>query len=776
MRMLWRAQRRQFIHRPLGTLAVAAMLAIITAVFVFVQATAARLEAPLEDYFKTYHAEDFHVTLGPIDAHALTASQFNTLCHALGDIDACFGIDQSDKEAMNRLSLKFQALAQRDPSVYDTIYEPYLLPLIEQYDFLIERAMVTTVQDGERFFRFISVNNTVNIPHIIEGKAPENIGEIALLKPFAVANDLSIDDSFRIGNQTWRITGYFMAPNYILPVLERHYHIMDPTHQSLVLATETSIRNIPSTHTVIYQIIGDLQKLGDDFSVTETLTADLHHFGRSLHMIRSAIPRDYNVQMITPSFESTSALVFSNVYLITFTIMASGVMILVFNQSLNHQTNTINIMQSLGHTKKTIAQALAFPGIIIGLFSAFGFIVGALLSAHIFDLYTARYYMPESAFMIPPLTLFLGLLMVLLPYGLYYLLALKHLKHTKEPPKTPYGRAFKHAFVFTLIGWMMILAVSSQSLVEDFTETTLEGIHYENLVVLNGFTDTIPDHAEPFSAVQLQLTTINDSPLPSLNRIQGYGLPIDTTMKRLDHDAIESNKNLLNGVYVTRPLAEANGITQGDTITLSLGNVRQSFFVVGIHNDLIEHAVYMEHSMLNAMSGFEATMYNAYYTNNPITDQKDVSLTINPLAVAQSFQNLFRLSSIILYTLMGFAIVMALAMFIGIIANTMTEEQQTTALLKALGYYDYEIFKVFFKTTTLALIIAFLLGGLLAMISLTLILTYVSNYFGFVFIGRVDLSTMLGSFLLANVVAWLTMMVLVKKSAHTALHITLKKR
>lgn len=776
MRLLWRDQLRKFISRPLGTLAVATMFALITATFVFVQVTAARLEAPIEPYFESQNAENFHVSLGPIDARALTASQFSTLCQALGDIDACFGIDQSDAEAMNRISLQFQALAQRDPSVYDTIYEPYLLPLIEQYDFLIERGIFTTMQDGEHLFRFISINETVNKPVITEGTLPERMGEIAILEPFAKANDVTIGDTMRIGNRTWRITGYFMAPNYVLPILEKHQPIFDASTQSLVLTTEVSLRNIARPHTVVYHIKGDPSVLGDDFAVTETLSANLHHFGRSLSMIRTAIPRDYNIRMHTPSFEANSATVFSNVYLLSFSVMALGVAALVFQQTLLKQHHDINTIKALGHTKKHASLALAFPGIIIGKGIALGFLIGLMISAWFFDDYTARYFMPKSPMQVPIETIVFTLFMMVVPYVLFILISLRHLNKTIRPSASKTIRAAKNAFVFMLIGWVMILSVASRSLIDDFTETTLEGIHYENLVILNGYTDTPPEHVEPFSANQLSLRAINEERLPSDIRIQGYGLPLNTTLKRLNNDDIASNALLKEGVYVTRPLAEQKNLQVNDQLTLTLGAVQRDFTIVGIHNDLIEHAVYMDHESLNAMSGFDATMYNAYYTNAPVVETAETSLIANPNAIAESFRTLFRLSSIVLYALMGFATIIAMAMFAGVIINTMATEQQSMAMLKALGYKDYETYGVFFKTITIALSIAFILGGALAVLTLRFILNYLSNYFGFVFIGNVSITNLFISFGVALSIAFITMMAVIKMSAKTALATTLKNR
>ena len=78
--------------------------------------------------------------------------------------------------------------------------------------------IVRDLRCDERIIRTITLTDDINIPHIYDGRLPQNVGEALLLKRNAVAMELSIGDTLTLGESEVIITGLAASPEYIYMV------------------------------------------------------------------------------------------------------------------------------------------------------------------------------------------------------------------------------------------------------------------------------------------------------------------------------------------------------------------------------------------------------------------------------------------------------------------------------------------------------------------------------------------------------------------------------
>ncbi|TVP95462.1 MAG: ABC transporter permease [Acholeplasmatales bacterium] len=766
MVLLWIDQAKKLIKKPFYVVSLSLILFLVIFSFTLIRTLVDRLEAPVSDYYATQNVEDFSIVLGQIDFSLLTAEQRARVC-AIYPIALCASLNERDPRDVARLTETIQRSIHQYPEVYDVVFGPLIAQLSTDYDLAFEKSVGANVEADGSIYRFISINTEINRPLITDGRLPEGPNEAAIYAAYAKANHLEIGDELNVRNQTLTITGFFFSPEHTSPMIRANELNFDPKTQTLVLVEEAVIYAFRVPFTVKYVGRGDFTTLYDRFDVADILTADLRAFGKNMQMVQAVVPAAFNLRITAITTETQTAAAFASVFLGVFSVFSVTVLMVFVKRHLDQQTRDMSILNAQGYTVHERALALTLIGFLLALIAVSAFGLGLWFANRLFLSYAVRYQLPQSHFFIPvDVRRYAGILpLVLLPMMTYmYARMLFRSSHKQLSRfKIHVQLLTRHAMqgvLFLLVSVLLVFGLSSRAIIDDFKATTMQGNHYENVVFLSRFTTQKRSGAEPFSSGIVTVTAHRGTNLSTSLRIQGYGLDESITLKRLIDDTAESNALLKEGAIITRQAAALHGFSVGDTLTLRVGPRTHQTVIVGLNDNLIEAAVFLDQATFNRLYGLSNQYFNAYYTLQENVRDSDAFRILNYRAIAEEIDVLFNLSATIATVMMTLAIGLSLLLFVFMMQQALDAQKQVFLTLRALGYTAAETYRIFFLKSLLTLGVAFAAAIWFSAQLQRVVLSLLQDTLGFVFIIEArPLSTVLAGVIVFALVLLTTLFI-----------------
>lgn len=777
-------QVKKLVKHPFELIVMMLLVFFIVGSFMVIHPLSSRLKAPVDRYLETQNVEDFHITMGMIDFNHLTGAQRLDVYQTMNLYSRFPALDESNPQEMNAINLVIQEEIFSYPDLVNRIYDAMIIPVAED-NFVYEKSFRVRIEDERFLYRFISVNESINRPYLTEGTLP-NDGEIVLLEPFGKSRDLSIGDTWEIKGTPYTISGFFYAPQYILPALEASSMNYDERHHAIVLATDEDILRLGIPFRVDYQAVGDFKTLSDDFDVYDILQTDFQTYGRNMRLVETVVPRDFNYRIHSIIFEAdfTETFVFS--FLGVFMGLSAFVLVLFIKQYIDRQKADITLLKQLGYSHNMIASAflvLAFSLILVVTFATF---VGLLVGNHIFSVYTAKYVMPKAPFTFPLASLFYGwlLLSILIPviiylytrYRLYRLTVYTVITKWKMVYHTLKTRAVEW-LIFFVIGTLLLTSLFARTLIDDFIDETLKGKYFEEMVYLYQFEDTaLKNTEEPFIHYSVQVLEINNHQFNDATYVQGYGLSPTTTLLALKDDNIAHNRLLNDGVFISENMAYAYDINSGDTIILGVGYVTETFTVIGIADEWTERAVYIDYTQFVSMIGFDNTdLYNGFFTQETDTDQTYNYRTLNYKQMVDEIEQVFAISNQLVGYFVILSIFLGMMMLYFYIRQSLLDILPVLLTLKALGYNTRETYLMFFKQMFGFLFIAFIFSIVSSIWLIEHILAMIHTRFGLIFPFALSYGIIIMCFMAMGVILVISTYTIHKTFSHISLSQVLKK-
>ncbi|MFU8786383.1 MAG: ABC transporter permease, partial [Candidatus Izemoplasmataceae bacterium] len=337
-----------------------------------------------------------------------------------------------------------------------------------------------------------------------------------------------------------------------------------------------------------------------------------------------------------------------------------------------------------------------------------------------------------------------------------------------------YRRGLVSLVMFTIVSSLFLLSLFTRNMITDFKDTTLEGNDYTHRVVLSRFTNTIRPESEPFTTTTTKMVAINNQLLDETFTVSAYGISQEVTLKKLVDNDLAKNVLLLDGFVITQHAAMKYDLNIGDTVSLRFGSLVYTQEIVGINNDLIESAIYINQADLNARLGFPAEYFNGYYTMNETISDPQAIRIVNYEDVAKELETLFTLSNQVTFLLMSLALVVSLLMFYFLTLNRLLNEVPTYLTLKALGYYDKELYVRYFYKTWVGLLIAFILSYFIVSAALLFMRNYLYTALGFAFNLSVYFPVTVLSFIVVSTLILAVTMMVYKRLSSIDLSTVLK--
>lgn len=245
---------------------------------------------------------------------------------------------------------------------------------------------------------------------------------------------------------------------------------------------------------------------------------------------------------------------------------------------------------------------------------------------------------------------------------------------------------------------IMILGMAFPALLTHYQESISDSIISNYQYVLK--TEVETEGAEKYSAASL--ATI-EGRLKS-ESVSLFGISTESEYLSLD---LEDDK-----VYISSSLSEKFGVSEGESITLKeeYGDKEYSFDVAGIYDYSAGIAVFMSQEFFNETFGYDEGYFNGYLSDEKIEDIDE--MFIATVITEDDINKMSRQLNASLGGVFDIFFWFGLVMFVLIIyllsKLVIEKNAQSISMTKILGYSNKEISKLYVMSTSLVVIISFI--------------------------------------------------------------------
>jgi ABC-type lipoprotein release transport system permease subunit len=707
--------------------------------------------------------------MGEVDINVLSGRALWELCQELDlAYDCGIAISLDTQVAYNNLNIIINQEIKDNPEIYESLIDQYADSFVDEYGYTYEKNYIADVTEGEYIYKFISMTSEINIPYIVEGRAPEALNEVAIFPEFAEANNLAIGDTMTVRGERLTITGFMYKVEFLFPIFSLQSMQFDAATQTLILATKETLDNLNEYLFIKYLVRGDLDLVYPDFGYESIQSNDYSLLGNHMQMVQILMPADINFRVIALDSEITNATAFINIFLPLFVVLV-GMLILIFmKRYIDHNQNDLKILHALGYTKQEQWMSLMLYPTLIACTSLIGYLIGLVVSNQLFDLYSARYLFPKPDFQlygdIFVYAVIIPILIIFFANGIFIWQALRESTHKKRP------KVRLHRFIetkmlmyttilFLTISLMIVFGLSGNSMFTEFIDHTKTGNHYHEMIQLQYMTNEDPlDTYETYTKTGVMIEGVNGEMLKTVQSSTVYGIQTDTTLKRLIDDDISNNQLLEDGIIVSEYLHTSLGVNVGDTLSYTIHEIHFESNIVGISNELIENNIYMLQSDLNAIYNLDETYYNGLFTTDYDYQSPYIVIRVDYVNSMDQFAAILNVSSMIVNYLVVLSMVLGIFIFALVLMNFFSDHKTDIAVLKSLGYYNYEIHYKYLLILYIIMVVSYIVTIPITDQLLNYLLAQIMDTIGFKLIVNIRILTMLLGIgvlhLLFGMVAW----------------------
>ena len=251
-----------------------------------------------------------------------------------------------------------------------------------------------------------------------------------------------------------------------------------------------------------------------------------------------------------------------------------------------------------------------------------------------------------------------------------------------------------------LANMIFLLGMGFPEILDRNTKNVSENIICDYQYILKMPIETENENAEKYCA-------------GSLSTIEGRLKSESVTVYGLDKDSAYIDIDTEKGVYISDAYAQKFRVEKGDTITLKeeYGTKKYDFRVEGIYDNITSIAVYMDRDFFNKTFEYDDDYFNGYLSNEKLDD-------INALYVASIIteDDMNKIGRQINHSLgaifdmfYGFGLVMFMLIIYLLSKIVIEKNTQSISMTKILGYNNREISGLYIISTSIVVVLSFLL-------------------------------------------------------------------
>ena len=626
----------------------------------------------------------------------------------------------------------------------------------------IELAGDAAIEEGSSFdyalsdgitLRVFTKNDRINIPAIVEGNPLGSNGGILLNPAFASVQNYKIGDALTILNKQFTVAGFMALPNYISP-----------------LKLETDLLYSPQDFGVAVISKEDFASLGkgSNFYAVKFNHPEENARAQSMKFIELLKKRGVsitqwtdigvNIRVSGAVAKFNSAGLIGRALPAVFFLLTAVLLGNVIGRMIKQESRIAGALYALGYKRKELyCHYLKFPLAVAVIGGISGTVLGLLTIRPMMSVYFMLFDIPMTGISYSPAVIILSLLLPVLFLGLSgFLVVRKELK--QSPAELMKGNQEKskvnfleRRFRLEKLKFAMKFKIREQLRSLSRLALLLVGCAVATLLLLFGFflksgmdyfldvevknaqnyqyeyvfdslrTEPVPEGSEPF-AVSKFLLPGDDI---KVFNVAGY-LP-DSNISTITDES--GTRLRINQVIVTKPIADKLNVKPGDTITIIRKSDYKEFsLTVGSIINSLNMTIMMPLVEYNETFGMPDESYNELFSNKlldiPENEQYKVYSVEDKISAIQSL--MAPLTSMVVF-IAAIAFIIGMIIIYVVTSMIVEENKSTISLMRIFGYRKKEVNSLILNSSTIVVVIGYLLGILLSFVSVGGLLKALEN-------------------------------------------------
>lgn len=621
----------------------------------------------------------------------------------------------------------FELYAEADDTAQKVIENDGKIRIHE--NFYIERE----TKEVDSTLRIYKNREEIDKVCLMKGALPTGKNEIAIDRMYAKNNSLDVGDVLTVGDKELTISGFVALSDYSALYASPSDMMFDAIKFGVAVVTEEGF-NAMDESGFHYNYSWKYNNAPADDIEAKKMSEDLLEIISENAIITGYIPMFSNQAIQFVGDDTGKDRMMFTVFLYIVVAILAFVMAITTNNTITKEANVIGTLRASGYTRgEIIRHYLAMPMLVILVSALVGNILGYTIFENIAEnIYYTNYSISTyvtnwNADAFVRTTVVPVILMFIINFAiLAYKMRLSPLKFIRRDLKTRQKKkalklstkiGIMHRFRLRIIfqnmpnyimiifgvffaNIILLLGMGFPQLLDKNQQLISESIICNYQYILKAPIETENENAEKYCAHSLSTTS---DELKS-ESVTIYGLNADSNYIDV---AIET------GVFISEAYSQKFKVATGDTVTLKeeFGTTEYSFKVEGIYNNPTTLAVYMDRAFFNETFDNDEDYFNGYLSNEKLDyiDEMYIATTITEDDMNKMARQLNHSLGAIFDLFYWFGIVMFMLIIYLLSKIVIEKNAQSISMTKILGYNNREISGLYIVSTSIVVVLSFLL-------------------------------------------------------------------
>ncbi|MFD3157063.1 ABC transporter permease [Haloimpatiens sp. FM7330] len=606
----------------------------------------------------------------------------------------------------------------------------------------------------DKTIRVFTQNNKVNLPAVIEGSQIKNDDEICLDPAFAKENKYKIGDNIKIYDKNFKIVGYMSLPNYIYPLKSETDMISNPKTFGIAVITKNSFKYFNKGYS-FYSI-----KFRGSKDVNSELKNTLNESNKILRWTDNR--ENGRISYVDAKIDGIKKV--SVAMPLAMLILTSILISVVMWRMVKKEFTVIGTLYALGYRKfEILKHYLLYPFTVSLVGSTVGTALGLLTVKPMIKYMVTFFNVPLASINYSPkyiiLSFLLPLLFLTISSALVVNIGLRYsplelmrggrnknkvnfIERNLKLNRSSFNTKFRirellrniPRSVFLLLGivfatMFLLYGFAAKSSIDYLMKDTFENVYmYEYDYMFNSLQKGSPNQGEAYSLAPF--TKKDDEKL----NIIIYG--INENSKYISLKDKNGDKLSLEKTIVTKPLSEKLNLKEGDVIKIKgkFDAKEHTVKIDKIADTYIGDNIYMPINKFNTKFNLPQESYIGLWSDKKLDLPQEIVLKENTKSDSKkAFDSVIEPFKYVVSGMAFLAFLIGLIVIYVVTSLVIEENKQTISLFKVLGYKKKEIYSLILNSSTIFVLIGYVLGIPLLMISLDAMFKSVTKDINFSF-------------------------------------------
>ncbi len=635
-------------------------------------------------------------------------------------------------------------------TAYDNAFEKYnvedghFVLAMKANENLIEKLNEKDIKIYELFYKNKELDNgnvvrvyknrqDINRASVLEGKLPTANNEIAIDRLYSENNNLSVNDTMKIGDKTYTISGLVALSDYTALFKNNTDTMLNANSFTIAVVTDEAFNDMNDGGLkYCYAWHNNNRNLSD--KEKNDLTEDITEI-----LVKNSVVTDIVQQLDNQAINfagedmgSDKSMVIWMLYIVM--VVLAFVFAITIKSTIERESATIGTLRASGYTKgELIRHYLTLPIFVALVAAIIGNICGyTFMKEIIVKLYYHSYSLPTyetvwntEAFILTTvipciIILVVNLLVLSSALSLPPLQFLRHELKKKKKNKAVKLPEFKFltrfririiiqnipAYLTMFIGIllasiMLMFGMLMKPLLDNFKTEVINSKFADYQYILKVPVETKNENAEKYCVTALKMGDSEDITVYGISDNSKYFTNLDLPEKS-------------NEVIVSNGYMEKFSLKVGDTITLSekFEGTEHKFKIAGSFDYAASLAVFMSNENFIKEFDLDKDYFTGYLSNDKIEDINEVYIasTITEKDLTVLADQLNDSVGTMLPMFGGFAS-MLYVLLVYLLAKIIIEKNaKSISMIKILGYTNREASKLYNRSTALVVLISLIIS------------------------------------------------------------------